>query len=128
MIQPHEPLFKGMIFFIDGIGFVELQYVLPKDKVQVETVFNKKVLTCPLPELNAVSLTEKILTEWCGWKQDDWGINSPNFNDWSYLFFKNGYLELSVSKHGFPLKCNTLHHLQRLILALTNQPLKIELK
>jgi len=86
-----------------------------------------------------IPLTEKILTEWCGATV----TKNSGFN--ADVYYLNG-LEISLFKSftsddfaltswdirnpldGKTLWIESLHHLQRLILALTNQPLKIELK
>jgi hypothetical protein len=141
MIQPHEPLFKGMMFFIHDVGFVKLQYVLPNDKAQFENAFTGDVMTCPLSELKPIPLTEKILVEWCGFEKES--DLSEKDATWTYKYigmtcvhderdeigiFANGGNSFTVLFNGHTLTVILyLHHLQMLVQSLTNQPLKIDI-
>ena len=80
-----------------------------------------------------IPLTEKILVEWCGFEKET--DCADGIGDFSW-FSCNG---LNINKdiggwfiiepHGvLPIRrFHTLHHLQLLVLALTQQPLKITL-
>ena len=75
-------------------------------------------------DLDAIPLTEKILTEWCpevvsNPYQDRYEIGNIHIQ-------YNGFTD-TLWIDGMP-HITYLHQLQMLILALTNQPLKIELK
>jgi hypothetical protein len=101
-----------------------------------------------LDEFSAIPLTEKILMEWCGFKSmnDSMGfrlqldkeiafrVYLANDNDgnevWSHnncdIFQRDSSDDFhQVCLNVIPLY---LHQLQMLVLALKNQPLKIELK
>lgn len=128
MIQPHE-IFAGAIVNINTVPIAITGIISPdpskhvffKDKWVVITPFSY----VHLDKCEPIPLTEKILTEWCGFeKYNECFFKYKNIEGW-YLA-TDGSLTKSLSEYYVRLP--HLHHLQRLILALTNQPLKIELK
>ena len=75
-------------------------------------------------DLAAIPLSEKILTDWCGFEQEN-GMMSYELNGIKIVY------ETLANFYRFYPRTNKilyLHQLQLLYLALTNQPLKIELK
>jgi len=129
MIQPHE-LFVGAIVSKNGTPY-EIKATDIPGCVTDNAMFNFIYWSIPL--------TEKILVEWCKESfelDEDMGdiihyklIGTKflivfNHNDISLNYeTTDGYYCLKYWDLGIPL-----HHFQRLILALTNQPLKITLK
>jgi hypothetical protein len=74
-----------------------------------------------LDEFSAIPLTEKILMEWCGAfsvKPNQYRISDR------LIVVRDG----KFVDYGSSVELPYLHIFQRFILALTNQPLKIELK
>jgi hypothetical protein len=71
-------------------------------------------------EFSPIPLTEKILTEWCGCNE----IGEHYRIGERLILIRDG----KFVDYGSGVELPYLHIFQRLILALTNQPLKIEIK
>jgi hypothetical protein len=113
MIQPHEIQIGSIIMsnnihcIVDGIlkdGFIST------DKGSGH-----------LDEFSAIPLTEKILTEWCGFHKVEENQYRLGFK---LIVIRDG----KFFDYGTSVELPYLHILQRFILALTNEPLKITLK
>ena len=131
MLQPHE-LFPGAILEYN-IGTVD------KPDWVTTTIDSYDIGHCESNNADFnlmhrhIPLTEKILVEWCGFEKET--DCADGIGDFSW-FSCNG---LNINKdiggwfiiepHGvLPIRrFHTLHHLQLLVLALTQQPLKITL-
>jgi len=136
MIQPHE-IMIGSCFnqVID-----EFEPCAPKPIFWNETNWYRIGECIEFYEwFEPIPITEKILVEWCG------EMFEPEEDEGDIIYYKligtrflivfnhddislnyetsDGYYCLKYWDLGIPL-----HHLQMLILALTNQPLKITLK
>ena len=121
MIQPHE-LFTGAILEYN-IGtetepkwaIIKLEWYDIRNISDDEIDFNKSYRPIPL--------TEQILVEWCGFENNGLECVLDSKFQWN-----NGVLKYTQGRNQTVfLPCTHLHLLQRLILALTNQPLKITL-
>jgi len=119
MIQPHELITGAILEY--NIGTTNEPEYVPT------TIDHYDIGHCELNNADfnimhrSIPLTEKILMEWCG----------------AFSVMPNQYIisdRLIVIRdgkfvdYGSSVQLPYLHIFQRLILALTNQPLKIELK
>lgn len=100
------------------------------------TIINKHVGVCVndgfvwlgFEEIKPIELTEEWLLKF-GFDQttpDKWfALNICN--DWTFLFWNNNVLELSVNRHGVVLsKIEYVHQLQNLYFALTGEELTVK--
>ncbi len=134
MIQPHD-LIATVSILERNINDIWTPTVITSWDIHFCETFNDRFNDGYRP----IPLTEKILTEWCKESfelDEDMGdiihykligtrfLIVFNHNDISLNYeTTDGYYCLKYWNLGIPL-----HHLQRLILSLTNEPLKITLK
>jgi len=117
MIQPHE-LVYGAIFEYN-LGDKDF----PKWELRTLNLDNiRECIECnDFHSYRSITLTEKILTEWCGFHKVEENQYRLGFK---LIVIRDG----KFFDYGSSVELPYLHIFQRLILALTNQPLKIELK
>jgi len=136
MIQPHE--------IIDGAMFEYNCGEIETPQWEITTLDWEDIRTCKLTNEyfnqlhRPIPLTEKILVEWCGAEEryKEWfnlGILTLGYITRDDIF-QMEILIPTFNKTGMSpynskiIDIPYLHIFQRLILALTNQPLKIEMK
>jgi len=132
MLHPHD-LFPTAIININGLPNV-ISGILPPEPQEDKRFSDKWVVitplsNVPLDECEAIPLTEKILVEWCGFEKCLNGlwcpmeyINIRLHESGTYSIYTSGG-DTNLASKGIL----TLHKLQLLYLALTNEPLKITL-
>lgn len=137
MLQPHEIQVGSMIEYngmvSDIIGITPPKPDKSKRFSDVWVVELGIGVICRLSDIKAIPLTEKILTDWCGFeKMFSSAIHTlceltidKNTSFYFYNWHKEDRQYLSYK--GLQIEVLTLHHLQLLVLALTQQPLKITL-
>jgi len=133
MIQPHEIIANVTIvsYNCGSDQFPDWQpTVLDWQDIKwiTETPIAFNAVHEPIP------LTEKILTEWCGFENVNntqclyLSIRDEHEYSRQRIEYIGGSIELARGGVCFKRINNCpLHHLQRLILSLTNEPLKITL-
>jgi hypothetical protein len=134
MLQPHE-IFPGAIleyninFGLRGEQFNWQPKSINWEAIRDLTDFPAMCKSAYRP----IPLTEKIVVEWCGFeKMFSSAIHTlceltidKNTSFYFYNWHKEDRQYLSYK--GLQIEVLTLHHLQLLVFALTQQPLKITL-
>jgi hypothetical protein len=119
MIQPHELIIGAILEY--NIGTIN------NPEYEPTTIDSYDIGHCELNNADfnlmhrSIPLTEKILLEWCGTfsvKPNQYRIGDR------LIVIRDG----KFVDYGSSVKLPYLHIFQRFILAITNQPLKIELK
>jgi hypothetical protein len=118
MIQPHEILESQSV----------LEYYIEEDNEWLPTVMDwQDIRNCVEDNADfnkwhrSIPLTENILTEWCGCSKNE--RNQYRIGDRLIVIRDGKFVD-----YGSSVELPYLHIFQRFILALTNQPLKIEIK
>jgi hypothetical protein len=118
MIQPHELIESQSV----------LEYYIEETNEWLPTVMDwQDIRNCVEDNIDfnkwhrAIPLTEKILMEWCGLRK--YSSNQYRIGDRLIVVRDGKFVD-----YGSSVELPYLHIFQRFILALTNQPLKIELK
>lgn len=131
MLQPHE-LFPGAILEYN-IGTVD------KPDWVTTTIDSYDIGHCESNNADFnlmhrhIPLTEKILVEWCGFEKMFSSVIHTlcelTIDKNTSFYFYNWHKEdrQYLSYKGLQIEVLTLHHLQLLVFALTQQPLKITL-
>jgi hypothetical protein len=122
MIQPHELIESQSV----------LEYYIEETNEWLPTVMDwQDIRNCVEDNIDfnkwhrPIPLTEKILMEWCGCKKDSFLVGQHQYRIGERLILiRDG----KFVDYGSSVELPYLHIFQRLILALTNQPLKITLE
>jgi hypothetical protein len=131
MIQPHELIESQSV----------LEYYIEETNEWLPTSMDwQDIRNCVEDNIDfnkwhrAIPLTEKILTEWCGFENNkiSFGNNEElelDFDGDHYnVFYNQSNTDGTHEKILMYIELQFLHHLQMLVFALGNKPLKIELK
>jgi hypothetical protein len=118
MIQPHELIESQSV----------LEYYIEETNEWLPTVMDwQDIRNCVEDNIDfnkwhrPIPLTEKILTEWCGFHKVEENQYRLGFK---LIVIRDG----KFFDYGTSVELPYLHILQRFILAMNNQPLKITLK
>ena len=106
----------GAVATVDTIGF--------ESTVRISTA-TYKAESCSINDCEPIPLTEEWLLKF-GFKKTSTAYYMEILNDWTSLYFCDGYFEISVSSHACPIKIDCVHQLQNLFYCLTGEELEVK--